>query len=131
MTIAIDFDGVIHWYRDGYRKGEIYDDPIPGSFDFIRDCLHLRGWSVAIFSTREPKQILDWLVEQFQIHGYENLPCKVMQPNERFWNSKSVIGITNRKIAAHVYLDDRGLRFEGRFDGLLDHIAQLQTWQGK
>lgn len=131
MTLSIDFDGVIHQYSKGYADGSIYDPPIKGAGRFIYDCMFVKFWSVFILSTRDPEQIKDWM-EKILFQGKE-LPFKitVLDPSIKFWNAKKNIGITNRKIAAHVYLDDRGLRFEGNFDGLIDEIQDFKTWQGK
>ena len=37
MTVALDFDGVIHWYRSGWQGGKIYDPPMPGAIEAIRE----------------------------------------------------------------------------------------------
>ncbi|MCZ2100092.1 MAG: hypothetical protein LC107_00975 [Chitinophagales bacterium] len=131
MTIAIDFDGVIHQYSRGYADGSIYDVPVKGAARFIYDCMFEKGWAVFILSTREPQQIKTWL-EQVLFQG-KALPFKItiLSPETKFWNSKKNLGITNRKIAAHVYIDDRGMRFDGNFDGMLEQLEVLKTWQGK
>lgn len=131
MTVAIDFDGVIHRYSQGYKKGDIYDPPIKGAARFIYDCMFEKNWSVFILSTRDPQQINTW-VENVLFRGKE-LPFEVtvIPPHQKFWNNKKNLGITNRKIAAHVYLDDRGIRFEGTFEGMIDQIENFKTWQKK
>ena len=131
MTISIDFDGVIHQYSKGYQDGSIYDPPIKGAARFIYDCMFVKNWSVFILSTREPEQINEWM-ESVLFQGKE-LPFKItiLPPEQKFWNEKKNIGITNRKLAAHVYIDDRGLRFEGHFEGMIDLLENFKTWQGK
>lgn len=34
-SIAIDFDGVIHDYNNGWQNGKIYGKPIEGAFEGI------------------------------------------------------------------------------------------------
>lgn len=86
-TIAVDFDGVIHKYSDGYHDGSIYDGLVEGAKDAI---FRLRQrYKVVVFSVREPQQITEWLDQQNIV----------------------VDEVTNVKPKAIVYIDDRGLRF--------------------
>ena len=43
----------------------------------------------------------------------------ILPTDQKFWNDKRNIGVTNRKVAAHVYLDDRGMRIKGHFEGMI------------
>lgn len=104
-TIAIDFDGVIHDYYKGWADGSIYGSEVPGAFDSLRALL--KDHTVFIHSTRKAKQILDWMQEQMPDVAFE-----IIDEETLFWNTKNVIGITNRKLPASVYVDDRALRFE-------------------
>lgn len=131
MTIAIDFDGVIHQYSKGFADGSIYDPPVPGAARFIYDCMFEKNWSVFILSTRDPAQIKNWI--ENKLYQGKDLPFQVtiIPYGQKFWNVRKNLGITNRKIAAHVYLDDRAVRFDGQFEGLTNTIESLQTWQHK
>lgn len=124
-TIAFDFDGVIHKYRNGWKDGSIYDD---FNKDVIKVMykLMLDGYSVAIVSTRDPKQISEWWNRQnFPIQATSNTD------NVKFWNNTKYVGIFNYKIPATVYVDDRGLTFEGSTDTLYDDIVNFRTYQQK
>lgn len=121
-TIALDFDGVIHAYSKGWQDGSIYDGEIEGWREYVGD-LQKNGCSVAIMSTTEPEQIYLWLKER----GVE---CEVMPFEMKFWNRTDCIGITNRKIAAKMYIDDRAVKFNGSFDAL-ENVVVFQTWQEK
>lgn len=101
MTIAIDFDGVIHKYSQGWKDGTIYDPPIDGALDAIR--LIQQHDAVVIHTTRDPQQVADWL-------GEYDIPCRVDWTSV-FWDNREVVLVTNRKPAAYVYIDDRGLWF--------------------
>ena len=56
MTIAFDFDGVIHKYRKGWQNGEIYDDINRDILYLIKDLLD-EGHIVFILSSRSRFQI--------------------------------------------------------------------------
>src|SRR3546814_17831472 len=36
MTVALDFDGVIHRYSKGWRGGVIHDPPMPGAIEDVK-----------------------------------------------------------------------------------------------
>lgn len=148
-TIAFDFDGVIHKYSKGWQDGEIYDGFVGGALKSISD-LFDKGYSVYILSTRNPKQIKKWLSARLKDGGFMRLgnlkdtdeypghqywtpwcmSCKVLSRRTKFWNNtQRVIGITNRKLAAHVYIDDRAIRFEGNFDSIQETIDNFKTYQ--
>jgi hypothetical protein len=102
--ILIDFDGVIHKYSEGWKDGSIYDEPIEGCREFINK-LKNSGYTVIIFTARLS-------------HTNDSDEQESMIKN---WLSKydiKVDGITCQKLPAEIYIDDRGLRFEGKFDEL-------------
>lgn len=125
MTIAVDFDGVIHAYSRGWQDGSIYDPPLPGAIDGLRA---LMGHdAVFIFTTREPEQVMPWL-EQYGFdvtidercshcsrRGDGGSPpgCSYCKGSGllTFWNPRGQLLVTNRKLAANAYLDDRAVRF--------------------
>lgn len=103
-TIAIDFDGVIHAYSRGWGDGTCYDVPVAGSGAAIKKLL--KEYRVFILSTRDTEQIAVWMGKYFP-----DIPCGKVPDSEPFWNLDHVVGVTNRKLAAIAYIDDRGIRF--------------------
>jgi len=101
--ILIDFDQVIHKYSVGWLEGIIYDEPIPGAKEAI-DKFRKDGYEIIIFTSR--------LIEE--AHGEEGTKNQIKMINE--WLEKhdiKVDGLTCHKLPAQIYIDDRGLRFEG------------------
>lgn len=102
MTLAVDFDGVIHAYSRGWADGTIYDPPLPGALEGLRTLLDQD--SVFIFTTRDVGQVASWfLARGFHVRTGHDGP---------FWNERGPLLITNQKLAATAYLDDRAVRFE-------------------
>lgn len=103
-AIAVDFDGVIHAYSKGWHDGSIYDEPVPGALAALRELM--KKYAVFIFTTRNPEKVLEWMHAKFEI------PCTCQaNPEMEFWNVQGEILITNQKLPAIAYIDDRAIRF--------------------
>jgi hypothetical protein len=125
-TIAVDFDGVIHKYSKGWQDGAIYDEPVEGTSHAL--AYLMQRWAVYVHTTRQPDPVARWIHEKLHIpvawfaSSMRFQIPRLVQPGgaewpswaERmpeFWNEKDVLLITNVKLPALVYIDDRGLRF--------------------
>lgn len=107
-AVAFDFDGVIHKYREGWKDGSIYDEANKDVIELML-LLKLSGIPVVIISTREPEQIKEWWDKQ----GFV-LEAKVLGKTKMFHKTCDYIGITDRKIPAQLYIDDRAYKYEGQ-----------------
>ena len=112
-TIAVDFDGVLHSYTSPWTKPwEVHDGPTPGAVEFVTHALE--RFDVVVFSARAGddrgrKAIYEWLAKHLA-------PADSVR-----------IFVTSTKPQAHVYLDDRGWRFEGTFP-TLEEIEAFVPW---
>lgn len=102
-AVAFDFDGVIHKYSKGWQDGSIYDEVNADVLDII-NTLMMNNIPCIIMSTRDPQQIKDWWDKQW---FSEAIQVKVLDFDTVFYNDCTCLGITNRKIAAQLYIDDR------------------------
>jgi hypothetical protein len=124
-TIAFDFDGVIHGYSRGWQDGECYDPPVPGALDFLRECMETHN--VFILTTRDVGQVGEYIRKhapeiQLQVAAfYDSI----------FWNAQGILLITNRKLAAEFYIDDRAIRFRGNWDVTRVQMEQERPWNEK
>lgn len=114
-TVAVDFDGVLHQYVSRWTsREEIHDPPVDGAIPFLRSLLDA-DLDVVVFSVRcqsaaACEAIERWLLE----HGLE--PSYAAR-----------IRFEHGKPQAIVYLDDRGLRFEGVFPSV-EQLLALKPW---
>ena len=107
--VSVDFNGVLDTYA-GWQGAAHFDPPRPGARAFL-DALRARGFRIIIFTTRYPDDVWRWLRD----HALEDVVSEV----------------TNRKPAAHVFVDDRAICFRGDFDDTLKQIDTFAAhWEG-
>lgn len=112
MTISIDFDGVIHTYDKGWQDGSIYGDFVPDAMPAIETLIDRDA--VFVHTTRNPRQVARWIE---RTSGY-CIECTTWVPRtwygrrKPFWNTRGLLLVTNWKLAANVYIDDRAHHFE-------------------
>lgn len=116
QTIAVDFDGVIHTYSKGWQDGSIYDPPLPGAIDALRQLM--ATYAVFIHTTRTATDVACWLSD----YGFDTLVDVdgPQHPKREFWNEQGVLLVTDRKLPAVAYLDDRAVRFYSWEQALYD-----------
>lgn len=129
-TVAVDFDGVIHAYSRGWGDGTIYDEPVPGALKALRTLLEEHA--VFVFTSRDPQQVADWLRERgveartlYDLRMVEGLSYSY----GTFWDRRDVILVTDRKLPAIAYIDDRAVRFRNWAQALqeLAHVEGAAT----
>lgn len=122
-TIVFDFDGVIHKFSKGWQDGSIYDEYNSDVISIMYSLMQ-KGYSVAIVSSRDPVQIVEWWNKQ-------PFPMKATLKTDRetFYNNTKFVAVTNHKLAGAVYVDDRAITFDPKnIDHLLHDIEIFKPW---
>ena len=115
-TIALDFDGVIHKYSQGWSDGTIYDGMVFGAIEGIAKLS--KDYNIFIFTARDIHDVARYMEKRkYNIQIDDD-------PSLKFWNRDDAILITNRKLPAHAYIDDRGIRFTS-WSNLLNEIRTM------
>ena len=105
---CVDLNGVLDAYT-GWQGAEHFDPPREGAREFLV-ALRQRGYRIVIFTTRHDDDVWAWV----DTHGLREL----------------VDDVTNRKPAAHVFVDDRAVCFRGDFDATLKDIDAFSAhWE--
>lgn len=106
LTLAIDFDGVIHNATNGWGDGTCYGNPIPNCIESIKKLSE--KYEIIIFTAKAKKDrplvngktgidlVKDWLTKYDLINHIKD--------------------ITSEKPRAELYIDDNGYRFENWSD---------------
>jgi hypothetical protein len=98
VTIAIDFDGVIHSYEHGWADGSIYGDFMPGAMTYLMTLMDKHA--IFVHTARSAPQVARWIERK---SGYTIDAFADRRPwpfRRRFWNTKGVLLVTNRKLPA-------------------------------
>lgn len=95
--IALDFDGVLHRYSQGWTGDTPEEDPVLGAREFC-EWAKKSGYDLVIYSCRDADEISKWLSE----HEFPDIEVVTDKPK------------------AILYIDDRGLRFDGNWEFVKD-----------
>lgn len=113
-TIVFDFDGVIHSYKSGWKGIDIIpDEPVQGIKDAIVE-IRKAGYYVAVVTTRAT-----------DMKGAEAVWAYLKKHDIK------VDSVGSMKPPAICYIDDRGLKFDGKTDKLLEQIENFHSWVEK
>lgn len=115
-TVAVDFDGVLHQYSRGWQDGTIYDPAMPGALDALKTLMET--YAVFIHTTRDAGAVAEWLSG----YGFDTVldVDGPSHPKREFWNEQGALLVTDRKLPAVAYIDDRGIRFTSWEQALSD-----------
>jgi hypothetical protein len=107
--LSLDFDGVLHWYRNGWQGATVIDDiPVPGAQEFVRNAQE--HFHVVVYSSRSHypggiEAMRQWMQE----HGF---------PEVEFCTEKPL---------ALVAIDDRAITFSGDWPDPRD-LLNFRPW---
>lgn len=107
--LSMDFDGVIHWYRNGWKGTAVIDDePVPGAKEFIENAQ--KYFRIVVFSSRSgSEEGIAAMQAWMEKHGF---------PQVQFSKDKPKAFLT---------IDDRAIQFKGEwFDP--EELLNFKPW---
>jgi hypothetical protein len=109
--LCLDFDGVIHDYRHGWKHGEIYGDVTPGFWEWAVEAQKL--FRLVVYSSRSKDgtdDMMAWLYAQG-------------------WPDVVNIEFAHEKPPAYLTIDDRAVCFTGDWSKLPPaQLMQFKPW---
>ena len=122
--LCLDFDGVVHSYKSGWKGARnIPDPPTDGAIEFIHGAL-IAGWDVVIHSSRARywggiSEMRSWLKKHAGLIWNDGLGFPGLED----------VRFARWKPSALVTIDDRALTFSGSWsDYPLDGLRAFQPW---
>lgn len=116
-SVAVDFDGVIHGYRQGWRDGSIYDEPYQGAAPALQTLLDA-GYEVVIYTTRADEREVDGVRQPSQI---EEVRAYLERHGIPYTRIHQGVG----KPLCKLFIDDNALRFEGDWEATTAQALEI------
>lgn len=116
-TIAIDFDGVVADYSQGFQGHGVFGEPIPEA-RMVLKLLKEEGYTIIINTTRGELDAIDRYLRD------HDLPFDYLNFNP----VNDELGLSNSKVAAAIYIDDRNICFNGDWKSTLQSIREFVPW---
>ena len=108
LVVCLDLDGVMNDF-DGWRGADYFHPPRPGLLEFVRE-LRALGYVIVVHTVRWAPHVWEW-IRKYSLDAY-------------------ISDVTNLKIPAHVYIDDRAICFRGDFDETLERVKSFRAhWE--
>lgn len=115
-TLAHDFDGVFHSYKQGWTGPVPLDPPVEGAAEYAH-WLHERDFIIEIFTRRvHPSH-----------HDYKMALAGVYRWLEKHGFPDGLI-VTAEKPNAIVYIDDRSYRFDGDWEKTKEFVTTPELY---
>ena len=100
--IAVDFDGVIHRCSKGFHDGTIYDPPIEGSLEAVKELAS--KYVVVVYSAKARS-------DRPLVNGKTGVEL-IWEWLEKYGFAEYVEDVTSEKPRAFCYIDDRAIKFD-------------------
>lgn len=115
-VIAVDFDGVIHGYSEGWKDGSIYDSPIVGCKNALT--ILAKQYRILIWSTRNYDRVINGESQSNQVEDIKAYLEKHQIPYDEIY-------IDPNKPMCDLFIDDNAYRFEKDWFQTLVDIERL------
>ncbi len=109
-TVGVDFDGVIHKNSKGFHDGTIYDEPLPGTKEALKQLSEKYRLVIYTCKARQDRPLVNGMSgimliwEWLENHGLDQY----------------ISDVTNKKPRALFYIDDKAIRFDSWAQVLVD-----------
>ncbi len=114
--VCIDLDGTIAHYKE-WQGEEFFGEPVEGVQAALQQ-LRSHGWKIIIYTTRSNQPLIEGYLTKNSI-PFDYINYNPDQP-------KNALG---GKPYADVYIDDRGIQFNGNWPVTLNEVLNFAPWE--
>jgi hypothetical protein len=119
LIVCIDFDGVIHDYKEGWKDGSIYGNVVDGFFEWAEEAQ--KDFRLVVYSSRskvkeDKDEMENWLHNRY-------LQWKKDE------EAKLQLEFSNIKPAAFLTIDDRAIQFKGDWSAQELSIGAMKSFK--
>ncbi len=118
-AIAIDLDGCIASYNNGWMGENVFGELIPNCKENIRN-LKSMGYKIIIYTSRLATKELEKHLTDNGIY-FDAI-------NDNPWHEYKQPG-DKRKVIADIYIDDRAITFRGNWDEIPKLVEKFKPWE--
>ena len=102
-VLCVDFDGVLNNYN-GWKGNDELGVPRPWAKEFLE--ILSKEYVLYIFTTRDRKKVVEWLDKYNMSYDY----------------------VTDIKVGAVAYIDDRAITFRGNYEETLKELMDFKPY---
>jgi len=122
--LCIDFDGVIHDYREGWKGGVIYGKVVDGFFEWAEKAQ--KEFRLVVYSSRSKTkegrdEMEKWIAKHYRIWKNDNETVLQLE-------------FSHEKPPAFLTIDDRAIQFKGNWSAEELNpmtLRAFKTWNSK
>ncbi len=118
LTLAIDFDGVIHKNSKGFHDGTMYDEPISGTKEALKTLS--KTYTLVIYTCKA-------IPERPLINGKTGIEL-IWEWLKKYNMDKYISEITGVKPIALFYIDDKAIRFNN-WEETMSEIEKIRHYK--
>ena len=110
--ICVDFDGVIHDYKEGWQDGVIYGKVVGGFFEWyfsVRELFDIQIYSSRSKDVKMREVMKEWLQAEYEA-------WLVIMPPDSEYPRIFPATYAHEKPPAYLTIDDRAIRFNGNWN---------------
>ena len=127
-TICVDFDGVIHSYTSGWKGADVIPDPpVDGAFEGLYRLCADPEIDVAIHSSRSGQENAIEAMQEW-LNKWDAAYRDAYQISNAKPHLIQMVRFPVDKPPAMVYVDDRGINFDGDWSKITTELKDFTPW---
>lgn len=126
--LCIDFDGVIHDYKEGWKDGSIYGEVVPGFFEWADEAKD--HFKLVVYSSRSKDRVSSQKMYSWLSKKYAAWLESVGRDNKQYLKEfRAMFEFASEKPAAYLTIDDRAICFDGDWHASCLSVESMKAFK--